>query len=1473
MSQNVPYVSWSLYRTISALGPSQYDTAQPGLGSQSSSTSEDDSSGDLQRAALRLRHHGLLVHYDHEYRVLLLFDIPPNSSTAFNVGRGDPERLTKDCGLKISQSGQLFSKSLDSSSSGSFANERLSSERLQNMTVPDCSTKAATSEDSIQTRILYRAFNSAILSTIVHRLVQNESWIHFGTSNCIRTVNDPWYASVKYVRLSQVPAHSVEHLCFDVRWLPTGSLVIFGRWKYIPGLASLSKVLQASGTHDVSSSMIGQQALLLPLGIPCEFVCLENRLPDRFGSIDNSKALVTSWLLHHGYQLGSTTKWVCLRCTYQISPDDPSDAYRETHIWWPAHLCLIIQPAQSLAGDEVLQEIADGKFVDPIAKAEQWLLASDARAKALLAKQQEDKARVRGDNQASDVAQDNQGTIESPNDPVSWTGQYLSAQEASGIYPTPPDGIISHSQGSFTAHDTPADFEHDGQGIGISANGATIESSDHAFLGMQANERAIEEDEAQDLFGDMDTEMFGNNDLTEADFNFFDEVHDGSNIVEPPNDSPPKLNLDASVDREEIEELDESTTMPLTIEQGVIKKDLESADRNKTPLSPSSSPQVKPKSGDTQHELPTHQGSSSGSDSDNDNPDGWNEPEATGIMQSGGKQSFFKNVPFNHRPPYSSDKYGLEGRYATDPPKATLGEKPGHRRGPSNIELPMIGPLSHDSDSSSSHSESALTDAEGFIDWDDEKHSTSRQKQLNANKDDETTTKSSRKRRREPSSGSDEPDGSVNSLLEQFFDRSQEVVPGLLNFQSGQDVENYLSEISTTSRVPLLGQGEDIIRIAQLVADQRVLRHGEISPVSATKNSHDDKATSFDFGPDILSELLPGMTQCALEDFLEFDTAKSTNEPLVTPSSLSDTAKRHQGALASYPTNSQDEGLFRPKLPFLRVDRGEDAMNIATPALYFWEELGLGPSGHSKDIEAHCIFPSNEAIRDAALAFLTGIESSYQGCKFGRHQRGSASQSYKDGLVPVKLQSADPDDVCRRYREKCDNLGAELPVVEADGTNYAVYVIDPFNDEAMLPHLCAGFLQLSATFAARIEKAGISNARGLVLQVVPICFLANHNTITIPPPSAYRKLAFEVYGRCPPTPGVDGNIPPPHISGSAIHFAKPIPKSINFHLGPQTRDNLLFPDPVLHLAYSWVPTQQWLACAWTDNLGDVQWHAVYCLGLPEPDFWDAFLMTVKEILETTLEILDEPNCSARLCVVKDGTMYQREIDAWQNHSSIHPKSLTMTLLSITINPPLSFPPMKPNLQMPEYSAASPTITSPNDHAVSTPDQLPSPALTTTPGRSSTNNLPGTPSAPTSGFTDHDSSARLVDIVSQTWCFISPIPIPDPYLHAPHLAPVAMSGYILKRRGTDEEDGLVSLGVNLIALDVSRSSATSSQKTGSDNGKTQQEKMLREVLGMYSDLAHLARLRGTEEWKEGVLPWHVAAARKAVGAVRGCMRWG
>ncbi len=128
---------------------------------------------------------------------------------------------------------------------------------------------------------------------------------------------------------------------------------------------------------------------------------------------------------------------------------------------------------------------------------------------------------------------------------------------------------------------------------------------------------------------------------------------------------------------------------------------------------------------------------------------------------------------------------------------------------------------------------------------------------------------------------------------------------------------------------------------------------------------------------------------------------------------------------------------------------------------------------------------------------------------------------------------------------------------------------------------------------------------------------------------------------------------------------------------------------------------------------------------------------------------------------------------------------------------------------------------------------------------------GTPPA-NAIFGDHDSEARLIDITDQTWGIVMDGTLDD--LSTPDKSASLASGYLVKRAGPRDEDGLIPLGVNLV------------------HGQKPYRALLKEVLGMYRNLGTLARVRGVVDPVKSVLPLHIAATRKAWKALSGTMRY-
>lgn len=125
--------------------------------------------------------------------------------------------------------------------------------------------------------------------------------------------------------------------------------------------------------------------------------------------------------------------------------------------------------------------------------------------------------------------------------------------------------------------------------------------------------------------------------------------------------------------------------------------------------------------------------------------------------------------------------------------------------------------------------------------------------------------------------------------------------------------------------------------------------------------------------------------------------------------------------------------------------------------------------------------------------------------------------------------------------------------------------------------------------------------------------------------------------------------------------------------------------------------------------------------------------------------------------------------------------------------------------------------------------------------------------PNMGLGDPDEAARLIDITNETWGLCTHHNFDFPTTPSV-LCTVQASGYLVKRAGPRDEDGLLPVGIDIMYP---------RKLPGS---------LLEEVLSMYRNLALLARVRRLVDPMKGVLPWHVAAARKAHEILTTTMRY-
>lgn len=131
------------------------------------------------------------------------------------------------------------------------------------------------------------------------------------------------------------------------------------------------------------------------------------------------------------------------------------------------------------------------------------------------------------------------------------------------------------------------------------------------------------------------------------------------------------------------------------------------------------------------------------------------------------------------------------------------------------------------------------------------------------------------------------------------------------------------------------------------------------------------------------------------------------------------------------------------------------------------------------------------------------------------------------------------------------------------------------------------------------------------------------------------------------------------------------------------------------------------------------------------------------------------------------------------------------------------------------------------------------------------NAPISASTP-EGPPETESEFTLADISDESWAVI----LSHRLNSSPHLTeyrPALASGYLLRRKGPTDGDGVFATTINLIYAQRPPPSSSSSPPC---------ESLLKEILGMYHDLGILARIRGTQCVQRNALPWHIATAIRA-----------
>ncbi|KAE8147376.1 mediator complex subunit 13 C-terminal-domain-containing protein [Aspergillus avenaceus] len=1436
----------------------------------------------LKDLEIRLRNSDCLVSSYPRRLGLWVFSATPDfesvNALRSDEGKDDQSRLLVGAStLKASASGFISTRelvknlSVDPQNPGNSAG----SQRPQNASTP---TRRV---DNYNTFVaIYAAFVSAITGSLNLQLIRRSNAIPLGSRTLFTILQRDRYESPRIA--NDDPLSFCTLTTLQVQLTSAGKVTLSSQTISQPGITQLCR--SGSSPSDIYDAAPGSDIWLSPGGSVARLVTTHpasptvsspfppagNLLGDGLSTAGRKqwKANVLEWLTNFGLTTDSVDEdaWVEVEVwepfysrlsgeTLRLNEDNASTLPLK-RILWPAMYCFR-RTKTTHSGTCQLMDGACSVISDPLDFAESWHKVenpkNDETSPKPASSHQEQQSKIQETYSAATSLLDG---IES----LSRASEYPDIQSASLVYPTPPDGAVaiglpvtglsdgfaeesefvppllqSQPKQKYYEHFSTKDRSDSDPAAGFGPlTGLTVGSGLY-----DTNE------EDDDLFGDINGRDFGSKGITDADFSFFDDPDFDAMDTDMPTTNA--ADLSDMVDPTAPEVLPSLSENPL-----------ESFPPQTSPIQPFEIPQQSPA-----ETMPNPQPEHIPDDRVTTTQSPYSEqnqtvspplspveikkillPEVSGDnyvpAKKERKQSHFTPVAFKPNMSSWDQKYGVDGKFKFSISGSAASKESANPIG----DIPTVGMPRRNKKISASGGGSKPPESQASPSIDGQNAHASSDSSSDTSDDSDGSASESdipplsvRKRKRAHSNSvsslalsQERP--MVNADQETPVRRSEHTIflGNLLSTFSDWSMTGYFS-FSENQVFPVLTRKDIQIQIAQLFVDQITqssLDHSLDNGFSLSEL--DARAFSVQNFPEDTSltgvlERLDLNTWVSLQDNESASPLHNTAAPRQIPQ-RKETGKGSMTKLLP---------------PHLRVRRGKEFLEALPPAISFWETFGLEPAHGLKDISAYCIHP--RMAGNAADAFVERLGLLYTSCNLGKHARGDKSSAFENGLCPWDVGSSgftNFDFVMRSLKSICEELGTTLLQSPPTSDSLVIYIINPFAHASALVDICSAFWCLFQKYVADADKQQARQLNEVVLQAIPIDFVLSTESLAVPPQTQYLNLALEVYSRCPPKRLHSSlvNCAPP------VLLAEPLPKTIGFKLASE-RLSPLQEGKCLHIACSKSQDQRWLGVAWSDNSGALQRAISYNLRYRNSSAARTVPEIRNEIWGATKDIIDRIQARWKIFLVSTEPVDQDDIDAWtgfvDQYNKANAMPLELTVLSVVTTPDLHLEPPFSPIPMSVFnpqSSSTPVATPNASGSVLSPDQSGN-----APTPPSGSHAPANAPTPTDSAMEAESESVLTDICDESWGIILSHRLNNSP-HSTEYRPALASGYLLRRKGDTDGDGVYAMTVNLIY--TQRSS----------------EMILREILGMYRDLGTLARVRGTRTVQKNTLPWHIATAVRA-----------
>lgn len=333
--------------------------------------------------------------------------------------------------------------------------------------------------------------------------------------------------------------------------------------------------------------------------------------------------------------------------------------------------------------------------------------------------------------------------------------------------------------------------------------------------------------------------------------------------------------------------------------------------------------------------------------------------------------------------------------------------------------------------------------------------------------------------------------------------------------------------------------------------------------------------------------------------------------------------------------------LPAPLYAFLRSDQ---PLKARGPILRFWKVFGLAPLYGTKALDVICLSPNGDGVDISLGPFLELLKGCYEDSGMGEMTLPLIGDS-KPGIFPIDMSGPLAEKLEKGAEEVASAVTSKYQ--NDDTTKRLLFIImNPYDTAQNLCIMIKFLMSIKHRLKGKLQQK-------VEFEIVPLSFVHKNDQLVMISQHRMTKLAIQAYDRFSfemPSNGLVSERANPLLltvrrNTPAFSLAKIPPIKLNFRFTTTPSVNLMDEDTILHMSYAASRDGRWMIVSWCDQWGGKCKISVFDLS-QEKGRPRSFEDVCAEVWDMTLALCATEPIKWRIAIIKAGQMEDKEQRAW-----------------------------------------------------------------------------------------------------------------------------------------------------------------------------------------------------------------------------------